>query len=69
MIGDGPDAAWNKVGAAWENKDDKGMNLVFDVYPVTGHISVRVASEKRGGDDQSSLDLAGEPSNDEPQDQ
>jgi integrase/recombinase XerD len=47
VIGDDDNAIWNKIGAAWANKDGKGFNLVFDAYPTRGHVTMRVASEKR----------------------
>ena len=41
VIGDGEQARWIRVGAAWTNKDGKGLNLAFDSYPVVGHICMR----------------------------
>ena len=34
-------ARWIRVGAGWTNKDGKGLNLVFDSYPVVGRICLR----------------------------
>ncbi|WP_417308030.1 hypothetical protein [Devosia sp.] len=42
VIGEGDNARWIRVGAGWSHrKDGKGMNLVFDAYPVVGRIVVR----------------------------
>lgn len=41
VIGDDKQARWIRVGAGWTNKDGKGLNLVFDSYPVIGHICLR----------------------------
>jgi hypothetical protein len=38
---------WIRVGAAWPNKDGKGLALVFDSYPVIGRIQVREISEQQ----------------------
>lgn len=46
VIGEGEKAKWIRVGAAWANKDGKGMNLRFDAYPVAGRIVVRELTEK-----------------------
>lgn len=41
VIGNDDKARWIRVGAGWTNKDGKGLNLVFDSYPVIGRISLR----------------------------
>jgi hypothetical protein len=43
VIGEGDDARWIRVGAAWENRDGKGLSLQFDSYPVVGRTVIRVA--------------------------
>lgn len=45
VIGDKDKAKWIRVGAGWENKDGKGINLVFDAYPVTGRTVIREVAE------------------------
>ena len=35
---------WTRVGAAWANKDAKGMSLVLDLLPVDGRLVVRTAA-------------------------
>jgi hypothetical protein len=41
VIGEDKQARWIRVGAAWENRDGKGLNLAFDAYPVVGRIVIR----------------------------
>jgi hypothetical protein len=36
-----------RLGAAWANRDGKGLTLVFDSYPVVGRIQVREFSEQQ----------------------
>ncbi len=50
VIGETPKARWMKIGAGWTNKDGKGINLVFDAYPVAGRIAVREITEAEGAD-------------------
>ncbi|MBI1204938.1 MAG: hypothetical protein GC182_20745 [Rhodopseudomonas sp.] len=50
VIGEKDKAKWVRIGAAWANKDGKGMNLVFDAFPVTGRTVVREVSESEGAD-------------------
>ena len=38
---------WNPIGAAWAHADGKGFNLVLDLQPRDGRISLRVLEEKR----------------------
>ena len=37
---------WTRVGAAWPNKDGKGFNLVLDVMPLDGRVTLREPSER-----------------------
>ena len=34
---------WTRVGAAWANKDAKGMSLVLDLLPIDGRLVIRTA--------------------------
>ena len=35
------DAAWNRVGAAWQHRDGKGYDLHLDASPVDGRVTLR----------------------------
>jgi hypothetical protein len=37
---------WTKVGAVWPNKDGKGFNVVLDVIPLDGRLSLREPLER-----------------------
>ena len=47
VIGEGEKASWIRVGAAWSNRDGKGLTLKFDAYPVAGRTVVREYSEQQ----------------------
>ncbi len=32
---------WNKVGAAWFHRDQKGLNIQLEVVPINGKIVMR----------------------------
>lgn len=32
---------WTRAGAAWNHKDGKGVNIVLDVLPLDGRLSLR----------------------------
>jgi hypothetical protein len=38
---------WTRIGAAWQHADGKGFNVQFDVVPLDGRITLRVASESK----------------------
>lgn len=40
---------WTKIGAAWEHKDGKGLNIILDAVPVDGRLVVRKREEKEEG--------------------
>ena len=42
--GNGPDARWTKIGAAWPNRDGKGFNILCDAVPLQGRIVMRANS-------------------------
>lgn len=46
VIGEGDDAFWNRVGAAWENRDGQGLSCRFDAYPIAGRTVIRVNKEQ-----------------------
>lgn len=39
--GKGKDAAWNRVGAAWQHCDGKGHDVQLDATPVDGRVTLR----------------------------
>ena len=54
VLGDGQDASWTPIGAAWPNKDGKGFNLTCDAVPLTGRLVLRfiTARTEEGGGQQ-----------------
>lgn len=47
VVQDGNDKShWIKIGAAWANKDSKGMTLIFDALPVSGRAVIREIKER-----------------------
>ena len=44
--GNGPDAHWIRIGAAWPNKDGKGFNILCDAVPLQGRIVMRAYTPK-----------------------
>ena len=39
--GEDKDAAWNRVGAAWQHRDGQGYDVVLDSLPVDGRVTLR----------------------------
>jgi hypothetical protein len=39
--GEGENAFWTKIGAAWLHEDGKGFNLALTAMPVSGRLVVR----------------------------
>lgn len=50
--GEGKQARWTRVGAAWSNKDGKGFNLRCHAIPLAGRLVMRAFSPKRDDDGQ-----------------
>jgi hypothetical protein len=46
VLGDGQDASWTPIGAAWPNKDGLGFNIICDAVPLTGRLVLRFISER-----------------------
>lgn len=44
--GNGPEARWTRIGAAWPNKDGKGFNILGDAVPLQGRIVMRAYNQK-----------------------
>lgn len=45
--GDGKQARWTRVGAAWANNDGKGFNIRCHAIPLAGRLVMRAFSPKR----------------------
>jgi hypothetical protein len=41
VLGDGSEAIWTPIGAAWPNKDGLGFNIICDAVPLQGRIVLR----------------------------
>jgi hypothetical protein len=50
VTGEGKDARWRDIGAAWQHKDGKGYSVSCPVIPLTGRIVMREATEKPKAD-------------------
>ncbi|MCB1539269.1 MAG: hypothetical protein KDJ49_09950 [Alphaproteobacteria bacterium] len=48
VIGEQDRARWIRVGAAWANRDGKGLTLKFDAYPVAGRTVIREITARIG---------------------
>lgn len=41
VIGEGDKGRWTRIGAAWPNRDGKGLRLKFDAFPLVGRVIMR----------------------------
>ena len=46
--GDGEDAQWSRIGAAWDHKDGDGFSIKLEMVPLNGRIVMRREKEKGG---------------------
>jgi hypothetical protein len=46
VSGEGKDAIWTPIGAAWANQDGKGFSVNVDALPITGRIVMRLITPK-----------------------
>lgn len=44
---EGKEAKWTEIGVAFPHKDAKGFDILFDVMPLSGRVTIRVPSEKK----------------------
>ena len=44
---EGKDSKWTEIGVAFPHRDGKGFDILFDVVPLSGRITIRVPSEKK----------------------
>lgn len=42
--GDGEDANWTPIGAAWLHRDGKGFNIHCDTIPLQGRLVLRLTT-------------------------
>ena len=47
--GEGEQARWIEIGAAWANRDGEGFSIKLDAMPLDGHIVMRAPKVKEGG--------------------
>jgi hypothetical protein len=50
--GDGEQAIWTPIGAAWPNKDGKGFSISCDAVPLQGRLMLRAITERTDGGQQ-----------------
>lgn len=46
VTGNGDDAFWREIGAAWPNKDGRGFNISYNVVPLSGRVVMRRIRER-----------------------
>lgn len=44
--GDGKDAKWTEIGAAWPNRDGAGFSIACTAVPLQGRIIMRAITER-----------------------
>lgn len=49
--GDGPNARWTRIGAAWLHQDGKGFNLRCATIPLQGRLVARAYTPKAAAED------------------
>jgi hypothetical protein len=48
--GEGKNAYWTPIGAAWPNRDGEGFSISCDAVPLTGRIVMRRITERAASD-------------------
>jgi len=43
---EGKDSKWTEIGVAFPHKDGKGFDILCDVVPLNGRITIRVQDQK-----------------------
>ena len=43
---EGKKAEWRQIGVAWSHADGKGFNVVLDLQPLDGRITLRAIEDK-----------------------
>jgi hypothetical protein len=49
VTGEGKQAFWREIGAAWPHKDRRGFSITYHALPLTGRIVVRRIKPKAEG--------------------
>ncbi len=49
VTGEGDTATWNKVGAAWSHKDNKGMTQSISLLGLQTKLVIREAKDNKEG--------------------
>ncbi len=45
--GEGKDARWTEIGAAWANRDGGGFSLKLEAVPLDGRVLMRVPKSEK----------------------
>ncbi len=43
---EGKESKWTEIGVAFPHKDGKGYDILFDVVPLSGRLTIRVQEPK-----------------------
>jgi hypothetical protein len=43
---EGKESKWTEIGVAFAHKDNKGFDILFDVVPLSGRVTIRVQDQK-----------------------
>lgn len=46
VIGEGKEAIWTPIGAAWTNRDGKGFSVSCDAMPLGGRMVMRLITPR-----------------------
>jgi hypothetical protein len=49
VLGEGDQAVWTPIGAAWPNKDGIGFSISCDAIPLQGRLMMRLISARTDG--------------------
>ncbi len=44
---EGKDSKWTEIGVAFPHNDGKGFDILYDVVPLSGRITLRVPEDKK----------------------
>ncbi len=50
VTGEGKNAHWQPIAAAWPHRDGRGFSIKADAVPLTGQIVMRAITEKPSRD-------------------